>query len=161
MRVKFLGAFVMVFGAALSPPVAQAGAFQDAMDAALKGPEKKKIEIFDHGFNVKPVEILREGDRITVIGHISHRLTARPDDQIYYRIVKKGDAVLEIHRKINRGGYAGIVAPIVAAAGSYLTGAPIPPDKVEDVGRAMGRAVDGSWEAACDFLIGNIALRVK
>lgn len=144
--------------------VAYAGPMEDAMQAALRGPERKKLKIFDHEFNVKRVEIQRDVPRrgqITVIGHISHHLSMRPDDQVYYRIVKEGNRILSVQHRINRGGFAGLVAPIIAAAGSYFAGVPIPADKVESIGRALGRAVDGSWESAADFIIGNVALRVN
>jgi hypothetical protein len=140
--------------------------FEDAMKAALRGPEKKKLKIFDHHFNVKPVEISRDTPskgQITVIGQISHHLSLKPDDQMYYRFTKDvytNKIIGDIKREINRGGYAGIAAPFIAAAGTYLTGHPIPPDKVEEIGRALGKVVDGSWESAADFIIGNVALRV-
>ena len=141
--------------------VAQAGPMENAMDAALKGPEKKKLKVFDHHFNVKPIEINRQGGRIIVNGHISHHLRWRRDDQIYYRIIKEGNKIIKVERDINRGGWAGLAAPFVAAAGTYFTGKPIPPGEVEKIGRAVGKAVDGSWEGACDAIIANVALRVK
>ncbi len=140
---------------------AHAGPMEDAMKAALKGPEKKKLKVFDHHFNVKPVEIKRDGARIIVNGQISHHLRWRRDDQVYYRIIKEGDKVIKVERNINRGGWAGIAAPIVAAVGTYFTGVPIPPDEVEKVGRAIGKVQDGSWEGACDAIIANVAIRVK
>lgn len=140
---------------------AHAGPMESAMKAALKGPERKKLKVFDHRFNVKPVESVRDGARIIVNGHISHHLPFRPDDQVYYRIIKEGDKVIKVERNINQGGWAGIAAPIVAAVGTYLTGVPIPPNEVEKVGRAIGKAQDGSWEGACDAIIANVALRVQ
>ena len=141
--------------------IAYAAPMDDAIKAAIDGPQKKKLKVFDHHFNIKPVEIKRDGDRITVNGHISHHLRWRRDDQVYYRIIKDGNKVIKIERDINRGGWAGMAAPIVAAVGTYLTGVPIPPGEVEKVGRTIGSAVDGSWEGACDAIIANVALRVK
>jgi hypothetical protein len=138
-----------------------AASMEDAMRAALQGPEKKKLRIFNHQFNVKPIEISREGNRIIVNGHISHCLRFRRDDQIYYRIIKEDDKIIKLERDINRGGWAGIMAPIISATGTYLTGVPIPPDQVENIGRSIGKAIDGSWEGACDAIIANVAIRVK
>jgi hypothetical protein len=56
-----------------------------AVNAALYGPEKKGVSIFEHGFNVKPAVFSRNGSSLTVTGQISHRLSGRPDDQLYYR----------------------------------------------------------------------------
>lgn len=143
--------------------LSDSGSFADAMKAALCGPERKKIEIFGHKFNVKPVEITREGQEITVVGQISHHLTARRDDQIYYRITKEGNTVKEIQVNIERGGWAPIAAPIISVLSTYITGGgfTIPPEKIETVGRTLGRAIDGSWEQAAQFLIVNIALRAQ
>lgn len=74
--------------------------FIAAMDAALYGPELKKIPIItydedegdddSHGFNAKPVKVTREGSHYIIDGseghHISHR-RAGNDDQIYYKVI--------------------------------------------------------------------------
>jgi hypothetical protein len=133
---------------------------EQAMTAALQGPQKKKLKVFGHHFNVKPVEISREAARVTVNGHISHHLGwFRRDDQVYYLIVKEGDVIRKVERRIGRGGWAGLAAPIVAVVAAYF-GTPVPPGDVEKVARAIGSAVDGKWEAACDAIIANVALRV-
>ncbi len=139
-----------------------AGPMEDAMNAALTGPEKKKLKVFDHEFNVKPVEVKRTETEIIVNGHISHHLRFRPDDQVYYHIVKKGNTIVKLERNIARGGWTGIVAPIASSLGTYLTGGtPIPPDRIEAIGRSIGKAVDGTWEGAADAIIANVAIRVK
>lgn len=132
-----------------------------AMRAALYGPEVKKLKVYGHKFNVKPVTIQRDRTGIIVNGQISHHLRFRPDDQVYYIISKSGNRVSSVSRKIARGGWAGIVAPIASVVGSYFTGVPIPPDKIETIGHAIGRAQDGSWEGASDAIIANVALRVR
>ncbi len=142
-------------------PVTFAGPFEDAMNAALKGPEQKKIKIFDHYFNVKPVEILREGSTATIVGHISHHLSWRPDDQVYYVIVKEKGVIKHMKVDINRGGFAPIAAPIISSLTTYYGGVAIPPDQIESVGRSLGRVIDKNWEGASQFLIANIALRAN
>jgi hypothetical protein len=145
------------------PSQGASGSFETAMKAALEGPEKKKLKIFGHEFNIKPVEIMRNKGEITVVGQMSHHLKWRRDDQVYYRITKKGDTVKDIQVNIDRGGFAPVAAPIVSALGAYVSGGSItvPPNKVEQVGRSLGKAVDGSWEQAAQFLIVNIALRAN
>ena len=95
---------------------------------------------------------------MTATGHISHHLSWRPDDQIYYTVVKESGVVKKIDVRINRGGWAPIAAPVISALGAYYGGVAIPPDQVEEVGRRLGKILDGSWEAAVEFLIGRIAI---
>lgn len=139
------------------------GSFAAAMKAALCGPEHKKLKIFDHKFNVKPAEIIRQGNKITVVGQISHHLTARRDDQVYYRITKEGNTVKDIQVNIERGGWSPVAAPILSALSTYMTGGSItvPSNKIEVVGQSLGRVIDGSWEQVAQFLIVNIALRAR
>ena len=140
--------------------IASAGPVEDALRAALQGPERKKLRIFGHEFNVKPITDISSVAESTVIsGQLSHHLSVVGDDQVYYTIVKKNGAVISIDRKINRGGWTPILAPIVSAVGGYF-GLPIPPEDVAEVGRLLGNIVDGSWESVADYLIAQIALRV-
>jgi hypothetical protein len=133
---------------------------EEAVNAALYGPEKKKHKVYDHEFNVKPIEVQREGDALYVNGQISHCLRWRRDDQVYYRFTKQSDTVTGLEIDINRGGWAPIAGPIAAAVGTYLTGTPIPPEEVIEIGQAIGRVQDGSWEGACKAIIVNVTLRV-
>lgn len=136
-----------------------AGNFETAMKAALQGPEKKKLKIFDHEFNVKPVEVSQQDKQTTVIGQISHHLSFRKDDQVFYRIVKEDNEVKDIKVEISRGGAAPFVAPLISGLAA-LKGVSIPPDKIEAVGQQLGKAIEGKWEDTAQFLIANIALRV-
>lgn len=131
-----------------------------ALDAALHGPERKKLKVYGHEFNVKPAEIVRSGSVVTANGQISHHLTLRPDDQVYYVIEKRNGVVTRIDRRINRGGLTRIAAPIISVLGGYFGGIAIPPDKIEAVGRTLGTVIDGSWESVADMIIANIALRL-
>lgn len=131
-----------------------------AIDAALHGPERKKLKVYDHEFNVKPAEIVRAPGLIRANGQISHHLTWRRDDQVYYAIEKRNGVITGIDRRINRGGWAGIAAPFISALGAYFGGIVIPPGQIEAVGRKLGTLIDGSWESVADFIIANIALRL-
>jgi len=130
------------------------GPIGQALRAALIGPEKKLLKVFGHEFNVKPVE--RIGPT-KAVGQISHCLSLRPDDQVYYTIEKVNGTIRNIDVKINRGGIAPIAAPIISALGQYYGGVAIRPGQVEDVGRKLGAILDGSWERAAQALIGYIA----
>jgi hypothetical protein len=63
-------------------------ALDAAIHAALKGPEKKKIKVARHEWNVKKIDITRDGGVLVVDGrsghHISHHRAWVPDDQIYF-----------------------------------------------------------------------------
>ena len=141
--------------------LSNAGPMEKAVNAALNGPEIKKHKVYDHKFNIKQIEITRLDGKIIINGHISHHLRFRRDDQVYFTIIKSEDKIIKLKRDINRGGWAPVAAPIVAALGTYYTGTPIPPEQVEEIGRSIGRAVDGSWEKAADAIIANIAIRAK
>lgn len=74
---------------AVASPIDEAGAarFMIGTRAAVCGPEEKGLTLpGGHGFNVKKATIVRdERERpLYVSGQISHHLSFRPDDQIYY-----------------------------------------------------------------------------
>lgn len=129
----------------------------EAVHAALVGPERKKLRIYNHEFNVKPAQPEKKNNRLIVNGQISHHLSRRPDDQVYYIITIEDAAIKEVQRRINRGGLAGLVGPVVSVVGAYF-GVAIPPDKVESISRQLGRVVDGSWEMVSEIIIANIAM---
>lgn len=133
---------------------------QVALNAAFTGPEAKKVKVFDHKFNIKPLQITREGDSETAYGHISHHLSFRPDDQVYFTIDKIREVITRVDIKINRGGWAPIAAPFVSTLGVYFTGVPIPPDQIEAIGRQLGEVVDGRWDSVAQYIVGEIAVRL-
>jgi hypothetical protein len=83
----------------------------EAIQAALEGPERKDIKINTHNFNVKPVTRDEHDGELHVWGQISHKLTVRPDDQIFYHIVKKDGAILTTDINVNKGGWQKIAGP--------------------------------------------------
>ena len=131
----------------------------DAVQAALVGPERKKLKIYDHEFNVKPAEIIqRRENYLRVRGHISHHLGwGRKDDQVYYVIEIENGVLKPIQADIARGGFALFAGPAASIIGAYY-GVPIPPDLAEKISRELGRIADGSWEQAVNAIIGEIAL---
>jgi len=125
--------------------------FQAAVNAALHGPEIKKVKVFGHHFNVKPAEITRTGTKVTAAGQISHHLRWRRDDQVYYYIEKEGGTVKKIELRIDRGGWAPIAGAILGA----LT--PVSAGTITDIGRALGGVIDGSWQGAAQAIIVGVA----
>ncbi|MGH0791337.1 hypothetical protein ACQVTU_27350, partial [Bacillus cereus] len=83
-----------------------------AVQAALLGPEIKKLKVFDHEFNVKPAYISKLGNQTIVNGQISHHLSFRLDDQVYYRFVKEDGVIKNLEIKIDRGGWTKITARV-------------------------------------------------
>ena len=76
-------------------PFAQSN-LETAVNAALNGPEVKKIKVFEHEFNVKPIEVVNLGGGKTYVkGQISHHLSFRPDDQFYYEFTVKDGEVID------------------------------------------------------------------
>jgi hypothetical protein len=66
---------------------------QQVLNAAIFGPEIKEVEISGHEFNVKPVSIRIYRDELSVFGQLSHHLTGREDDQLFYSFRKKAGVV--------------------------------------------------------------------
>ena len=131
-----------------------------AVQAALLGPEIKKLKVFDHEFNVKPAYISKLGNQTVVNGQISHHLSFRLDDQVYYRFVKEDGVIKNLEIKIDRGGWTKITAPIGAIIAQYF-GFPITPDLLSQIGQQLGALTDGKWEYAAEAIVAAIGLYVE
>lgn len=131
-----------------------------AVQAALLGPEIKKLKVFDHEFNVKPAYISKMDNQIVVNGQISHHLSFRLDDQVYYRFVKENGEIKNLEIKIDRGGWTKITAPIGAIMAQYF-GVPITPNLLSQIGQQLGALTDGKWEYASEAIIAAIGLYVE
>ncbi|WP_208743506.1 methyltransferase [Bacillus cereus] len=131
-----------------------------AVQAALLGPEVKKLKVFDHEFNVKPAYISKMGNQTVVNGQISHHLSFRLDDQVYYKFVKENGEIKNLEIKIDRGGWTKITAPIGAIIAQYF-GVPITPDLLSQIGQQLGALTDGKWEYAAEAIVAAIGLYVE
>ncbi|OLR27189.1 methyltransferase [Bacillus cereus] len=131
-----------------------------AVQAALLGPEIKKLKVFDHEFNVKPAYISKLGKQTVVNGQISHHLSFRLDDQVYYRFVKEDGVIKNLEIKIDRGGWTKITAPIGAVIALYF-GVPITPNLLSQIGQQLGALTDGKWEYASEAIVATIGLYVE
>ncbi|AMR06112.1 methyltransferase [Bacillus thuringiensis serovar pingluonsis] len=131
---------------------------ETAVQAALNGPEVKKIKIFEHEFNVKEIEVVDRGAAgKEVFGQISHHLSFRPDDQLYYKFTKKNDQITGFEFHIDRGGWTPIVAPLLSILATY-NGIPVNPNNLTELGQQLGKVIDGSWEHAGQSIATAVSL---
>jgi hypothetical protein len=59
---------------------------QNAVKAALEGPEFKDANVYGHAWNVKPAQIEKNGAILRVTGQLSYRKQLATDNQIFYTI---------------------------------------------------------------------------
>ncbi|AFU17547.1 methyltransferase [Bacillus toyonensis] len=138
-------------------PFAQSN-LETAVQAALNGPEVKKIKVFEHEFNVKEIEVVDRGAAgKDVYGQISHHLSFRPDDQLYYKFTKKDGEVTGFEFHIDRGGWTPIVAPLLSLLAAY-NGIPVNPNDLTSLGQQLGKVIDGSWEHAGQSIATAVSL---
>jgi hypothetical protein len=139
-----------------------------AIQAALKGPEKKKIRIARHEFNVKPVTITRRDDGSIVVDggnghHISHHVSMSPDDQVYFSVTKKPDGSVEPWEpRIEKWGpwIPELIAVLTKAYTiAKATGVLKADGGVDEaVLKETATRLDGTWKGEAKFLIANIVL---
>ncbi|PHD55755.1 methyltransferase [Bacillus toyonensis] len=139
-------------------PLAQNN-LETAVKAALYGPEVKKIKVFEHEFNVKPIEVVDlGGGKKYVKGQISHHLSFRPDDQVYYEFtVKDGEVTGTPQYHIDRGGFTPFAAPLLSLIAAY-NGIPVNPNDLNSLGQQIGKVIDGSWEHAAQSIATVVSL---
>ena len=135
--------------------------FQKAMNAALDGPEVKKIKPDKHEFNVKKVRVESDANGIVIHGdkghHISHHLTLRDDDQVYFSArVDKTGAVSELSVNIDRSWANRGVALLADAVLDRLIGKKSDGGATTAPAKDSEKLLDGSWEGEAKFLIANI-----
>jgi hypothetical protein len=142
--------------------LAAAGPLETCVQAALKGPEKKKVKVLGYHFNCKPVDILRlEGGKLKVAGQLSHHLTGRPDDQIYYAFTvnTKAKTYDSLEISIQPTPLAGALGQLVAVTAT-TQGAPISPDQATKFFREAEQLRVGNWQQAANVIIGGVAVKL-
>lgn len=139
----------------------KADSLKDAMKAAINGPEKKTVKIYEHEFKVKQARVHTVGKQLYISGQLSHHLKRRPAHEIYYIITKQNGVINDIRMQINRSLLTELDDPIISSLGTYFEKAPIPSDKIEDIGKKIGTVINGRWKGAAEFIIVNIALRIN
>lgn len=124
-----------------------------ATRAAISGPETK-VKINGHEFVVKQASVSTKGNVISYRGTISHQLSFRPDDQMYYTILKSEGQVVSVRYTISRGGLAPIVGTIAANLGPKYAS-----DGLESFLSSLGKQMDGSWESAGKLIVTSVSLK--
>lgn len=128
---------------------------QTALQAALEGPEEKRLNVYGHHWNVKPAHVRREGPRVVVEGQISHNVKWTPDDQFFYEFVFENGELSKKDVHFEEDGWGEIAGPVATAVGAYF-GTPIPPDAVGEIGNKIENVAHGDWKNA----IQKLALRI-
>jgi hypothetical protein len=150
------GGLFLAMAAALTAH-AQNTRLDKMVEAAIHGPEAKKVKYVDHEFNVKKAKITDRVTGVTKIeGQISHHLSYREDDQFYYTIEKKEGKITRFDFKIDRGG----IAPYVGKLAKELPLVGMAQDEIVAAVRKLGQKMDGSWENEAEVIAYAIALRV-
>ena len=122
-----------------------------------------------HTFNLKNVQYIYSDDGSTqwIMGQISHHLSFRPDDQIFFtHTYKAADGFWKFEKtesRINRGGWSVFLGPLGAAVQAYLIseGEKLKDVKPDDINKNTMNAaalVGGNWEGAVNVLMANVAL---
>jgi hypothetical protein len=150
-----------------------ASAFQSAMKAALKGPEKKLVKFRNHDFHIRPVSVSRNGGSVSVQGHMFHQLKLRPDDKIIYSFKKVNGAVQNLDIRFEKGidKLVKTVGEIIELAGKVATTIQSLDEKSDAVpgGLPLNTPAPGTeelladdgWKAESRFLIANVAVRIN
>jgi hypothetical protein len=142
----------------------------EAVNAALRGPERKDITVKKHDFNVKPLTRKTEGAVLYAQGQISHRLFGQKDDQVYYTIAVSKGNVLYLSKRINRSKTLKKFFEWNHAIGSAVIGFWAPPvglvlgaatPMLGDLLEKARRAVVKNWEQSADLIIAAIATAVS
>jgi len=171
-----LGA-VFAISALATPQIAHAlpEAYEQSIQAALHGPEKKNVWLFGHRFHVKPASITQSGGALRITGQLSHVLSYRPDDQVYYNMRLEGNELtLDIGQVVNEGidiERGGVLFPVwwigeavedliteVFDLGPASEGA-LPYGQIPENVEELAQQGAGEWEEAASIVIAMVALR--
>jgi hypothetical protein len=133
----------------------------------LLGPDKKNLHLNKHEFNIKKATVVKRPDGKVeyIAGQISHRLTARPDDQIYYKIKFVEGKAKDPEIEIDRGGVAAVlrsVLSVVDFAGTIsIKGVELTPNPqaLANVATEVSKMVEGrGWEAQVGAMLAMVSM---
>ena len=140
--------------------------FEQAARFALGDDEVKKLEVAGHEFNVKPLSQSWQNNTLVAHGQLSHHLTARPDDQIFYniRITYGENLTVIVTNQLQAGGWGAMVVPVIEAFIStipFVGGAIVVSGLAEpiltSVGREVATVVAGAdWLAVAGGIVASI-----
>jgi len=129
----------------------------------LMGPQYNGISIGGQGFNCKPVgaiTVLGDGS-MEIGGQLSHQLTARPDDQVNFKIrVAANGRIQDIRQQIDRGGFTSLPGRLWNATATWAL-----PEWSIGLGSAI---IDGvfsrlggdihNWRTGADLIVTTVAM---
>lgn len=133
-----------------------------ALQAALSGPERKKMKIYGHEFNIKPIAISSSGNLLIVKGRISHHLSIRPDDQFDYTVVvdpSQDATIVDFQYTIDEGGITSLLQPILPTIASMVPYADLSGADLESILRKVGNYVSGDWQSVAVSLATTFAVK--
>jgi hypothetical protein len=160
------------------PPVAISPIERACRQAFIELRESSSVSVNGHGFRIKPAEVTRTADSITVRGFIFHSIVGR-DDRVYYTIeVRRGQPYVATIERIELGGLFGTSGTIgvgvtwAARAGGGLVGARLGgstgtvvgpkvgefvADKALKVANWIQRKLIGNWTPSAPRILDGIA----
>ena len=138
------------------------GPLMECIMAAMYGPEKKFLRIFDHEFHSKPMTRVAAPDGGTLFtGQLSHQLSLRPDDQFYYQFVVRDGLLVKdsITTRIEDGGFDPLVGLAASAVGSYF-GVPVSSEDAAKVWDKLANAFVGKgWREVANMIVASVAMQ--
>lgn len=155
--------FVLILMLSVSPTAAMAtpDALSQCVMAALYGPEKKSLKIFDHEFHCKPVaQVALSGGGTQFAGQLSHALRFRPDDQLYYQfVIQNGVLVTDsLKIRIKEGGFDDIAGLAGQAVAAYY-GVQVSPEQAATYWDKAAKSVVGrGWNEVADNIISIVSV---
>ena len=127
-----------------------------AMQVVFEGPKAKTLTVNGNRFSVKPATMRTMGSIYVISGQISG---GRGWDRIYNTIRKRGNKVIAMEVKINRGGLKPRSSAFLKYLSTKILNIPIPDSNVESLTREFGKLLDGKRDSAADLMIAHIAIR--
>lgn len=133
-----------------------------AVMAAKKGPELKKLKLYGHEWNIKPMSRTSSGGVMKYIGQISHHYTAGDDDQIYYNVYVTTNGVInKIEFKYaSDGKYWTPGVEYMALLDDYIGIRPIPISYRQGLSFRIEQISVKEWEEAVEKIIVQIAIQL-
>lgn len=133
--------------------------FERCIFSNMFGPDYKGLKIKGHEFNSK--EMLRNpltGGGVQYGGQLSHCMTGRPDDQMYFEftIDKDGKIKNDIKIKIDDGGWGelfGIAVSMVAT----IVGIPVSPKLASEFFMKVENLQGADWNVVGSLIAGAVA----
>lgn len=152
--VGVLATLALAAGVRAELPREQAPLLRKGANAAIYGPELK-LKIGDHDLTVKKATITKRNGGVLIRGQISHHLSLRSDDQLYYLIEKADGKVVSVKLSIMRGG----VTSILSSFAGNIVGSKHAASAIDGTLGKLAEATDGKWDSKAKLLVASIALR--